>query len=218
MTQRPKILPLPSGFKQVPSNPLFAVSKAGGVLNAQTLSPFIITRDGTDGLPYIRINKYDREFGRIEQETYYVKDLIKNAFGGTGIVVWRDIPDYEAYQISQNDGTVRNKKTNEIVPIELGREDTVLLFKSGRDKEPQRLSVWDLLKSAFPEDYTSPEPKEQIKDQSKMIKINNVPMAREALLQLKNSRTCDTYQFPGPLRDQTIWDLIDNLLTALDAP
>lgn len=215
MTQRPKILPLPSGFKQVPTNFLFAVSKAGGVLNAQTLSPFIITRDGTDGLPYIRINKYDREFGRIEQETYYVKDLIKDAFGGTGDVIWRDIPGYEAYKISQNDGTVVDKKTDEIVPIEKGELDSVLLFKSGREL---RHSVWDLLKSAFPEDYTSPEPKEQIKDQSKMIKINNVPMAREALLQLKNSRTCDTYQFPGPLRDQTIWDLIDHLLTALDAP
>lgn len=208
---------LPSGFKHVPSNPMLAVAKNGEVLDAQTLLNFSV-RTRTDGKTYIAINTWNEKLRHVETETHLVEDLIKEAFGGSGTVVWRDIPGFEAYKISQGDGTVVNKATGDIVPIEKGRQDTVLIFKSGREL---RNSVWRLLQLAFPEDYNIPVPEESypecgeklVNHRAKTITVNNAPIALEGLRQIQGTKG---RHYPGPLRDQTIWDLIDHLIKELE--
>lgn len=201
------------------------------------------------------------------------------------IVVWKDVPDYSGYRIAK-DGTIVVRSTWENLPLEsYDGDDTVYLYKSGRDTKADKLSVKVLLKLAFPEikdetiingDISQSSVSEearrlvarngnqilrgvgvvsdrnsgtftmflpdgapqillntlawdiQVEDefdllwkcasenfdtQSKMIKINNIPMTREALLQIKRT---EGRHYPGPLRDKTIYELIDYLLKELE--
>jgi hypothetical protein len=208
MNRVPNILP--AGFKHVPSNMLFAVSRDGRVINAQTHLSIRTTVDD-DGVAHVTFYTYDPKVKKNERIVMSVYTLIDEAFG----VEWADIPGYPAYKISRDGLTVVNKSTKTSVPI---YQETVPIFKSGRDLIPDVWLIEDLLKLAFPEKEDVPEtPRREARltNRSKTITVNNAAIAREALMQIQRTKG---RHYPGPLRDQTIWDLIDHLVEELTEP
>lgn len=212
MTNETPSIALPEGFKEVPSNPLFAVSEDGRVYHIQR-GVYVSRVTTNDGVPEVVYYTYDPITKKNTQHWVAVQDLIQEAFGkAEENYDWGDIPEFPAYKIRRDGTKVVNQATKEVLPI---YQDEVYLYKSGRDREPTLCLISDLLRSAFPPEESNPEYSERIEHQTKTITVNNPTIAREALLQIQRTKG---RHYPGPLRDQTIWDLIDHLVEQLDKP
>jgi hypothetical protein len=107
-------------------------------------------------------------------------------------------------------GEVINSETGLSMAIRAdGRQERyIYIYDADEDRRVRYIS--DMIRETF---VDAKESIPVINHRERKISISNPPLMREALMQIQATKG---RHYPGPLRDQTVWDAVDYLVRQLE--